>query len=453
MPFYKKSFYDTISLIDIDITKTMHYNDIIKLLNLEYENINFHKFDVTKKDNVTTVYIELEKTDHSCPNCGSISVISHGFKEKIIKHSIVNYGPFIIKYKARRYICKDCKSTFFETSPFTFNTNNISKYTEMKVLEYLKSHTSTFTNVAKELNISITSVMKIFDDLVFTAPVPYSEAICIDEIYTNRLTKRKYCCVIMDFFSKKIVEIYPSRLKLDLINNLDRLPKKERNIVKYVTIDMYEPYKQVAKLMFDDCIIAIDSFHVMKHLNDAMDIMRLKVMRRFDNGHAKLENANMYYYMLKKFHYFFTKNYDNIYEGKINIGKMKCKWYKDDIRKYLLDIDEELKMAYQLKTDYQEFNYTAKFETCDEELNELIDRFRSFSDESFRTFGRLLYHWREEIKNSFRIVNGRRLSNGAIENLNSRLKCIIKNANGYRNFERFRKRCIYSINKELIIKN
>lgn len=96
VPFYKKSFYDTISLIDIDITKTMHYNDIIKLLNLECENINFHKFDVTKKDDVTTVYIELEKTDHSCPNCGSASVISHGFKEKIIKHSIVIYLHFIL---------------------------------------------------------------------------------------------------------------------------------------------------------------------------------------------------------------------------------------------------------------------------------------------------------------------------------------------------------------------
>ena len=34
-----------------------------------------------------------------------------------------------------------------------------------------------------------------------------------------------------------------------------------------------------------------------------------------------------------------------------------------------------------------------------------------------------------------------------MEGTNSRLKCIIKNANGYRNFNRFRNRCFFAINK------
>ena len=41
----------------------------------------------------------------------------------------------------------------------------------------------------------------------------------------------------------------------------------------------------------------------------------------------------------------------------------------------------------------------------------------------------------------------KRLSNGPMEGTNARLKCIIKNANGYRNFNRFRNRCFFSINK------
>ena len=431
----------------------MQYNDIIKLLNLEYENINFESIDVTKEDNKTLVFVKLKKNEQCCPVCGSTSVISHGFKNRIIKHSIVNNGPLIINYKARRLKCKDCNSTFLEKNGFSFNNNNISKYTEMKVLDCLQSHTATFTSVAKELNISVTSVVSIFDKLVVPTTAPYSDVICIDEIYTNKLTTRKYSCVIMNFYSKKIIEIYPTRHKLELIDRMAKLPKNTRNRVKYVVMDMYEPYKQLAKSIFHNSIIAVDSFHVMKHLNDAMDILRLSVMRRYDNGHSKLENADMYYYMLKKFHYFFTKNFDNIYDGPIKINKMKCKWDKYAIRSYLLSIDEKLKEAYELKTDYQEFNYTAKYETCDEELDEFIDKFRSFDNEAFRSFGKLLYHWRKEIKNSFIIIDNRRLSNGAIENLNSRLKCIIKNANGYRNFERFRTRCLYAINKELIIKN
>lgn len=47
----------------------------------------------------------------------------------------------------------------------------------------------------------------------------------------------------------------------------------------------------------------------------------------------------------------------------------------------------------------------------------------------------------------------KRLSNGPMEACNSRIKCIIKNANGYRYFERFEKRIFFSINKNAPIKN
>jgi transposase len=39
-----------------------------------------------------------------------------------------------------------------------------------------------------------------------------------------------------------------------------------------------------------------------------------------------------------------------------------------------------------------------------------------------------------------------------MEGINSRIKTIMKSANGYRNFNRFRNRVIYSINKNVPIK-
>ena len=143
--------------------------------------------------------------------------------------------------------------------------------------------------------------------------------------------------------------------------------------------------------------------------------------------------------MLKKFHYFFVKNYEDIYSGDIKIHKINAKWRKDEILKYLLIIDTDLKYAYHLKERYREFNLTADYETCDEELSE---------------FGKIIRNWKIEIKNSFIRVNGRRLSSGAIEGVNSRIKTIIKNANGYTNFGRLRNKIIYSINKnETILGN
>lgn len=427
--------------------------DTIKLLNLEDKDINLSKSSVIKNNNILECTIVLNKHDVCCPACGSVSNVSHGFYIKNITHSISTNNPCVLKYKARRYICKDCNNTFYEKNPFCQKDEKISLFTEMKVLEKLRSHTSTFSSVARDLNLSIQSVINTFDKYVKASRLKLPVVLCIDEIYTNKLTHKKYSCILYDFLGRQLVDVYPSRLKLDLINNLIRIPLEERKQVKYVVIDMWDTYNDVSKGAFPNCKVAVDSFHVMTHLNLSIDCIRLKVMRKYDKGHSKLENADMYYYMLKKFHYFFTKNYDNIYDGDIKIPKIKTKWKKDEIRKYLLSIDDCLREAYALRERYQEFNASAKYETCDEELDNFIKEFLNSQFEEYRVFGKLLRHWRNEIKNSFIIIENQRLSNGRMEGCNSRLKCIIKNANGYRNFDRFRNKCFFSINKDTPIIN
>ena len=55
---------------------------------------------------------------------------------------------------------------------------------------------------------------------------------------------------------------------------------------------------------------------------------------------------------------------------------------------------------------------------------------------SVSSVSRMLRHWKQEIINSFDRVNEQRISNGPIESVNSRIKVIKQNGNGYRNFER-----------------
>lgn len=428
-------------------------NDTIKLLLLEGIDVDLDKSYVNNVNNVLECSIIINDHHPCCEMCGSINAIAHGYSIKKITHSISTNQPCIIKYKARRYLCKDCGKTFFEKNPFCQDNDKVSVYTELKALDKLRSHTSTFATVARDLNLSTNSVINIFDKYVMAPRLQFSEVICIDEIYTNKLTHKKYSCVIANFFTKQLIDVLPSRHKLDLLNYFGRLTNEECKNVKFVVCDMWESYKEAAHIAFPYAKVAVDSFHVIQHLNTAVDLIRLKVMRKYYKAHNKLEHADMYYYMLKKFHYFFTRNFDNIYDGLIEVRKMKTKWDKYTIRRYLLSIDDDLKYAFLLKENYQYFNYSAKYEDCDEELDDFINQFQTSHLGELREFGNLLKHWRAEIKNSFIRIDKRRLSNGVMENINSRLKCIIKNANGYRNFERFRKRCMFAINKDAPIIN
>ena len=230
------------------------------------------------------------------------------------------------------------------------------------------------------------------------------------------------------------------------------LSKLDSNNVEYIIIDMWDTYRDLAEILFKNAKIAVDSFHVIKHLNEAMINIRLRIMRKYEKNTKSLYSNDMYYYMLKKFHYFFVKEFDDIYDGLIEIRKMKTKWDKYEIRKYLLSINSDLKYAYELKEKYREFNLTASYNNCDIELDNLIDEFRNSHLEEFRTFGKLLKRWKPNIKNSFIRIDNKRLSNGPMEGINSRIKTILKSANGIKQFYRLRNRIIYSINKDVPIK-
>lgn len=71
---------------------------------------------------------------------------------------------------------------------------------------------------------------------------------------------------------------------------------------------------------------------------------------------------------------------------------------------------------------------------------------------NLKNLGKFLIHWQEKVKNSFFRYLGKRLSNDPIEGVNSRIKTILKSANGYTNFNRLRNRIMYSLNKDIPIK-
>jgi transposase len=215
---------------------------------------------------------------------------------------------------------------------------------------------------------------------------------------------------------------------------------------------MWDSYRQVAKVAFPKAKIAVDSFHLIRALNEVIKRIRIEVMNKYRLYKSGLQHDDMYYYMLKKFHYFFLKNYEDIYDGKFKIHKLNSYWHKSDIMNYLLSIDDELTSAYRLKEKYREFNLTAHYESCQDELEQLIDAFRNHTHKGMRIFGKTLINWKDEIINSFLIYDGRRISNGPIESVNNKIKTIIKTANGIKKFTRLKNRIMYSINKDIPIK-
>lgn len=426
-------------------------NDTINLLSLESYKELIETIDVIHLANDLECHILLKRQQLSCPLCGSNHLIIHSKKTRRITHSINTRGNCTLVIKYHLLQCKKCLKTISEKIPITEHKQQISTYTKMRVLSELRDPTKTFTATAKQFGITTQTVVNVFDQFVNPPRLNLPAFICMDEFYLGKRSKNKYACVLLDFEKKRIIEVYETRHKFKLADLFFKIPLQERTPVKAVIIDMWVPYKDVINRCFPNAVIAVDSFHVIWHLNKAMTNIRIRIMNKYRKNVSNLIANDMYYYMLKKFHFFFLVDYEKL-GRKYTIPKLKTYYTKDYLLSYLLSIDDELKQAYLLKESYRNFNKTADYNTCAEQLDDLIHQFRNNQSEEMIAITKMLNSWRTEIKNSFICVDDRRLSNGPIESMNSRIKTIMKSSNGYKDFSRLRNRIIYSLNKNTSIR-
>ncbi|MBS5115580.1 MAG: transposase [Erysipelotrichaceae bacterium] len=185
-----------------------------------------------------------------------------------------------------------------------------------------------------------------------------------------------------------------------------------------------------------------DSFHIIKNINILLKNERIKLMKKY-------EKNSIEYYLLKHFHFLLMMDSSKIKENKARYNhKLKRYINYPQLLELILDINPILKEAYNLKELYLIFNSISSIEDARINLSEVIREYSSSNIESYRKLSITLIEWFEEIINSFILYKGKRISNGKIEGTNSRIKTILKNANGFKNFSRMRNRIMYCINKK-----
>ncbi len=398
-------------------------------------------FRLVKTGKIANYYVTLKNNGGHCPSCGAHVTKVKDYRKKRI---ILDEGR-IIFYRARRFIC-ECGKSFYEDNPFAKKRKKVSDLLIRKLLEFLKRYNHTYLEAAEKFHISTTQVMDIFDCHVQIKRKSLREAISFDEFYFSRHSRNKYAFMIMGL-NGEILDILRSRHKDKLLDYFKYIPAQERDRVKYVTMDMYENYRVIVRRRLKNAIIVIDSFHVMKHVNEALDEVRLSVLRRY----SKDMKSDEYYLLKSKRYVLYREELDETYQYN---NHFRLKMNDTDYLNLILKIDKDLSRAYQLARRYYYFNHHWNEYSKDEALeyiNRFIDESYKLNLEAYVSLADTLKNWKDEIANSFipytkHSGETMRLSNGKIEGKNSYIKKMIRLANGYANFERFRNRVMYCEN-------
>lgn len=212
---------------------------------------------------------EVKQPPVECPMCHSSNLVGFGRREQMVKDLPIHGKRVGIYVSTRRMQCRACNKTFSEVLPEVDERRSMTK----RLVDWIGKTAvkRTFSSIAEEIGVVEGTIRLIFKDYVaeleqtirFETPLWMG----IDEIH---LIKPRG--VITNIQNNTIVELLPNRNKDTVVRYLHHLEGKE--LIQYVAMDMWAPYRDACKAVIPDARIVIDKFHVVKMANEAMEKVR-----------------------------------------------------------------------------------------------------------------------------------------------------------------------------------
>lgn len=405
---------------------------IIESLGLDIKELA--KFEPILDTEVIYVFIVLKRMIHKCPYCGSEKLYLKERKTGMVKSALLTSVAYLeVKYP--RYLCCNCRRTFSQKLSISYSTNKSKRFVDKVLRECLKVRT--YLDIADQFDTNAMEIMRIFDKFHPNLREEIGEIICIDEFSNTRKSYSKYACMIVNFETHKIVHILRDR-KLDYLREyLRKQPKYQLNRVIAACVDMYDGYITAVQEFMPNAEIVIDPFHYMRYFTDALQKIRIRIV---DDECNYLDKTRF-----KKHRKMYTKRSEELPEELMILNSGEAISYYDRINRFIKN-NYELDYPYHLLQDFyftsKRCNYT---EGCSL-IENTIRRMEQSGIEELQECASTRSNYKEFIKNSFKLYKGKRVTNGPIEGINSRVKSYKKLICGYKDYERFYERVIYVIN-------
>jgi len=227
--------------------------------------------------------LRVEETDHdyhvtaepvdvtsACPRCQSGCLTSWGTREQVFKDLPMHGKRVGIYFDTKRFRCQSCGKTFSQQLPMLAENRMMTRRLVNWIGE--KSLKRTFTALAEETGVVEGTIRNIFRDFINelekTVRFETPKWIGIDEIHLIKKPR----CVISNIQNNTIVDMLANRNKDTVTKYLTNMPNKE--LVQYVAMDMWTPYRDAVMAVMPHVQIVIDKFHVVRMANEAMEKAR-----------------------------------------------------------------------------------------------------------------------------------------------------------------------------------
>ena len=365
-----------------------------------------------------------------CVHCGVVKdgnniIIHTHITSKVKMPPNANGNPSRLMLQKPRFRCKSCNKTFQLKNSIVKPHHQISDLLKFRVFNDAALLMSE-TTIAHKNHVSHSTVNRIINDVAHDRKINFDwlpEVLCFDELKSTNDATGAMSFAYLDHETGKLLEILESRTLDYLLSHFSRYQRKVRRRVKYIVIDMYEPYVQLIKLMFPLATIVTDKFHIVQLVNRALNQTRIAAMKRRKENHTK-----------------FKRYWKLILMDSSKLNSLRYQWCPcfrmhitdSGIVKNVLGYDDELKATY----DYYQKLLMAITNKDDVLLKHLLDNPYEGISDKMKTARKTLDKFIESVTAALNTS----YTNAKLEGTITLIKSIKRMAFGYRSFYHFRNR-------------
>lgn len=351
----------------------------------------------------------------ACPNCASkCEQVYDQRRVKVRDEKIRNLHVWLEIWK-KRYFCPRCKKPKTEPIGGIMPRRRTTQRFRRQILELCDTY-SCMEDVRDTLKCSRDLVYQAYyEQLDLEARKrqnPWSDAIGIDE---HSFRKRRgyggteFAVVVADHRRRRVTEVVEGKTAAALEHQLAWIPGREN--VRFVTLDLCDPFKNFARSFFPQAELVADKFHVLRLLNGPLNQARKSITgdrRTLKIRTDLLRNRKKLGYERRRDLDRFILNHPELYE---------LYWWK-----------ERLAGFYRIRGQNR----------AKRALKKMLDEMAHSRLVAVQRLRKTLLKWRVEILNYFHT----RLTNARVEGFNNVAKTVKKRGYGFRSFKNYRLRVL-----------
>lgn len=361
------------------------------------------------------IKVEAVAPPPACHHCGCIANIQRfGTRQQLYMDTPMHGKRVGLMVDRQRYRCKDCGTVFIEPLPDMDDKRLATK----RLVEYIEKQSlkRTFVSISDEVGVNEKTVRNIFRDYVnhLEETVRFETPRClgIDEIHILHKPR----CVLANIEENTIIDMLENRNKDTVIRYLQRLPNKDN--IQYVSMDMWNPYRDAVKAVLPNAKIVIDKFHVVRMANNALEEIR-KSFRAEMEPKQRRRLMNDRYVLLKREH-------DLDARGQLLLEIWTAQFPR-------------LRQAYDLKEAFFKIwdidNFLEAYNAYDQWKKSIPPEM----EKAFKPILTALTNWEEEVFNYFHHP----ITNAYTESLNSLIRVVNRLGRGY-SFDALRAKILFT---------